>query len=394
MLLLFLACTSTSDPLPKDSASPDDSPNTTDSDPPENTESSPTTSDSEEETRLTFLSPGATAENPVSFLVDASADIVRVAYYAEETWLLGESTDAAGGFPLTYTFTTLGTRAIDAHGYDADGVEVARADTSTTVSDPPGEACLGVWLWYIEGIGSTHEALAQQLADLGVCRIYIKVADGGPDCGTWPELCDDTVPATYQSYGLEAWAWSYNYPGSSSTQAEALRDAVATGYQGYVLDLESEFDGETSTLTSLLSAFKTARDSVSSAADFPIYVTTWGNPNDHGMRVDLMDSYVEAFMPQTYLEVWGSSYMADPEYWVEAGTCEFRSLGATKPVHHILSTEYDEISSDQLDRAILTSGPETSIWRVPGGGTPTSIWNTWEDINWSQSSFADEPDCN
>ena len=67
------------------------------------------------------------------------------------------------------------------------------------------------------------------------------------------------------------------------------------------------------------------------------------------------DQYV---VPQTYLEVWGNTYMNDGL----PGTCEYRSQ---KPVHHIISTEYDEISPQ-----ILNEAWNTSLWRVPGEGTP------------------------
>lgn len=38
------------------------------------------------------------------------------------------------------------------------------------------------------------------------------------------------------------------------------------------------------------------------------------------------------------------------------------------------------------------SGPETSIWRVPGGGTSTRIWDDWAQVDWAPTTF-DEPDC-
>lgn len=261
----------------------------------------------------------------------------------------------------------------------------------------------GVWLWYLEQLAdrgiTSHGQLARRLSDLGVRRIYVKVADGDASCdGSWPEACDESIPDAYHEEGLECWAWSYNYPAGGGTtnagQAAALRAAAEAGYDGYVLDLEVEFDYATTSLEQLLEAFTAARaDAVSDGAiapGWPIYATTWGNPADHGMRVDIIDAYVDGHMPQTYLEVWGDSYMADGALWVQTGTCEYRSLGAVRPVHHILSTEHGRITASQLNGALASSTAESSLWRVPGAEIPEAVWATWEGVDWSMDAFATE----
>lgn len=331
--------------------------------------------------------------NPCTFSATWIGDVGRLRYEADG-WLLGE---ADGTNPeLTYTFSQLGDREVRVVALDAEGAEIADDRRMITVAAPPVEGGLGVWLWYVEGVGMTHAELAARLADLGVARIYVKVADGSADCGTWPELCDSSVAATYRAAGVEPWAWAYVYPGSARSQADALTSAASAGYAGYVLDIEVEFDGASSTLTDVLSAFRDARDAAVAAGTvdggWELRATTWGNPADHDMRVDILDLYVDAHMPQTYVEVWGASYMAAAADWVEAGTCEYRALGATKPVHHIVSSEYGDITSAQIDAFIRASGSETSIWRVPGGGTPTSIWGDWATVDWAPGAF-DEADC-
>ena len=253
---------------------------------------------------------------------------------------------------------------------------------------------LGVWLWYIEGTGYSHQSLAEKLEEMGVDIIYVKVADGSANCTNWPELCDSSIPQIYADHGIEAWAWSYNYPQNELAQAEALTQAFETGYHGYVMDIESEFNGDEENLEAIMQAFFVAKGNIAPPS-WELRVTSWGNPADHGMRVDIIDQYVDAHMPQTYLEVWGNTYMNDADYWVRYGTCEYRSLGVQKPVYHIVSTEYDEISPQILNEAINSSGQFTSLWRVPGEGTPVSIWNTWEQLNWDgnyQSNSVDE-DC-
>ncbi len=245
---------------------------------------------------------------------------------------------------------------------------------------------LGVWVWYVEHTGFTHETLADTLSSLGVKRIYVKVADGVMDTVWWHTIVDEELIETYHSHNMEVYGWSYNYPGSEFGQAVALYQAAETGYDGYVVDVEHQFDGDSANLYNLFSAFhfykQLALDQHIIDTSFKLGVTTWGNPIDHWFRVDVMDPFVDAYFPQTYVEIWGSWYMNNIPFWLDSTYNEYRAIGATKPIHHICATEKDIITVDQIDEFIAASGPKTSLWRVPGGGTPLSIWDTWNQVNW------------
>ena len=250
---------------------------------------------------------------------------------------------------------------------------------------------LGIWLWYIEGTGySSHSALAQDLAAMGVKRVYIKVADGSMSSSAWPEVTDVSVPQAYKAYGIEPWAWSYNYPGNDDAQSDALYYAAKTGYVGYALDIEVEFDGQITALHNIMQAFTQARTDARAAgyasSSFKIYCTSWGNPQDHNMHVEVIDQYVDAHMPQTYVEHWGSSYMNNITATINAGNTEYRSMGCTKPIHHIVSDELDVLTATQINEFIQASGIETSVWRVPGGDVSMNVWNTLEAVNWNYGS--------
>lgn len=262
----------------------------------------------------------------------------------------------------------------------------------STIVNAQSNPCnkLGVWLWFIEGtIFDSHEALADSLANLGVDRIYVKVADGSVNIGVWPEIADEQLVQTYLSAGLEVWSWSYNYPGNPIAQAEALTRAAQTGYQGHVVDVEMEFDGDSSQLADLFSAFQNAQsDAIANqwaGPNFELRCTTWGNPIDHQYRIDVIDQYVDAHMPQTYVEVWGQSFIDNAAFWIQTGNEEYQSLGATKPIHHITTTQLGLMTADDIRTFMDASGNETSIWRVPGGGVPASIWDTWKEVNWEKS---------
>lgn len=232
-----------------------------------------------------------------------------------------------------------------------------------------GAQGVGAWVWTISDEGGTHGALADKLKQYGFTRVYVKIANGP---NMWAEAHDAAIPAAYHARGIQCYAWSYSLPEEYPNQARAITLAQQNGYDGMVLDIETEFDGSTNALTNLMKAYAAAQ-----RPGFPLLATTWGNPRDHNMRVDIIDQYVDAHLPQTYVEEWGEHYMADPARYVRRGTAEYRSLGAKKPIHHIISMERDEVTSEQLGAFLHESGPESSIWRVPGGGVSQNLWSKW-----------------
>lgn len=245
---------------------------------------------------------------------------------------------------------------------------------------------LGVWLWHVEATGFGHKTLAQNLAARNIKRVYVKVADGRVNPDSWPELIDTQLVNDYQQENLEVWAWSYNYTANYELQAAALYEAAKTGYQGYVVDVEMEFDGKAGELDKIFAAFYDSRERAISdgyaSSDFQIYCTTWGNPIDHNYSIESIDPYVDGYMPQTYVEYWGQSYVNNITYWIEEGNKEYESIGATKPIHHLCSTALGVMTPELINEFVAASGPETSLWRVPGGGVPFEVWEDWNQVDW------------
>lgn len=246
---------------------------------------------------------------------------------------------------------------------------------------------LGVWLWRFEQTGQqSHDNLARTISSMGGKRIYVKVADGGYSPSSWPTIADKDLLASYEKENVEAWAWSYNYRGNVEAQARALYEAAKTGYQGFVVDIEIEFNGEDDTLEALMQAFYAERERAIAdgfaSVDFPFYVTTWGNPATHNFRIDIIDDYVDGFMPQTYVEEWAGQHLSAIEACIDEGNAEYASLGATKPLHHIVSTAQEILTAEEITEFFRIAGPETSLWRVPGGGVSTLIWDRWRDVDW------------
>ena len=266
---------------------------------------------------------------------------------------------------------------------------------------------LGAWLWYASRTGKTHTQIADELKAIGVKRIFIKISDGRRSCELYPDVCDASVAALYKARGIEPWTWSYNYPNGAGTgltdtqyyakQAEGLTQSVKYGYVGHVLDIEVEFDGKGQPVEDLMVAFRDARAAAKLAGQAgPTYLmgaTTWGNPKAHAMRVDLIDKYVDFHMPQTYLEEWAngnvaSNFLLEPRKWVDAGNKEYRDLGAKKPIWHIVSTDRNVITKEQLAAFVDAAGPNTSIWSIPDGSeVKFSVLEKWKTLDWSKLTF-------
>ena len=244
----------------------------------------------------------------------------------------------------------------------------------------------GAWIWKIDYTNLSHTQLADKLKALGVKRVYIKVSDGRHEASKFPELNNKHTVEIYKNRGLEVWAWSYNYPDNEAEQATVLTRAAKTGYAGYVLDLEIEFDDKPAALKKLLVAFDQAKKSAVKQgftnSDFKLYCTTWGNPGVHRMSVSTIDKYVDAHMPQTYLEEWNYG-LKDPAAVIRKVNAEYRRMGASKPIHHIASLQRGTLQARQLNEFFVASGAETSLWRVPGHGISMRFWETWGKLDWN-----------
>ncbi len=278
-------------------------------------------------------------------------------------------------------------------------LQEGRAEELETDADaltaPSSGNAMGVWVWYLEGTGySSHSALARDIAATGARRVYLKVADGAYDPAKWPEVDDAAVPQAYKARGLEVFAWAYNYPGNEAAQAKALSRAARAGYQGFVTDVEVEFDRKPAEVRRFFQALSAGRDEARrngwAGPGFKLYACSWGNPKDHGMAVDVMDEYVDAHLPQTYVETWGGTWLSNIANTIAVGTREYRDLGVKKPIFHVVSNERRGISVAQLNTFVAEASKqansgsavnEVSVWRVPNAGS--AIWADLRAIRWN-----------
>jgi hypothetical protein len=94
------------------------------------------------------------------------------------------------------------------------------------------------------------------------------------------------------------------------------------------------------------------------------------------------------------VEQWGASYVNAMEKWIDQGVTDYKKLGATKPIHHIVAHEKElgttgALNATLLNRFITKAGAETSVWRVPGGDVKAKNWETWNKVNWRKDFCSD-----
>ncbi len=267
-----------------------------------------------------------------------------------------------------------------------------------------GESHLGIWVWYLPDTRyETPAKFADYMKEKSIKRAYVKVNDELGNSWFTPYMTKATTDA-FKNKGLEVWAWGYNYPSvftnnsgsvvstSIENQAKAVYNAAKAGYQGYVLDAEMEFNQRPSDFITLCKrAYEYKQQAIRegyATTAFKLYVAPMGNPKDHvylSSNIRNVNQYLDGYMPQTYLEVWGTTYMNSPETWVNQGTKDFKDLGATKPIHHILSDEKGLINSATINKAFKVSGNESSLWRFPNddnASLESTIVGTINAIDW------------
>ncbi len=345
-----------------------------------------------EEYSVTINHPSqGTLGEAVQFSGNTTGNIQNVVI-SVDGWEIANVNTTNGSYNFAYTFNSTGSnRSIVVKAFD-NGDEVARAHSTITINnaDNSVEAGLGVWLWYLDVTSfSSHTQLAGELSSMGVKKIYVKVADGAYDPATWPEVNDQNLVNIYKNAGLDVIAWSYNRPGSERAQADALYYAAKTGYEGFILDVEVEYNNKTTELHTLFQEFETARQDAINAGyatdEFKIGCTSWGNPEDQGMHVEIIDQYVDYHMPQTYTEIW--NVLDNQEYWINRGTQEYRNMGCEKPIYHICAAEEGRITSSQINEYISIAGPNTSIWSIPKANMHSAIWPVLQNVNWNAYEY-------
>lgn len=76
----------------------------------------------------------STTDNPVALFAQGGDQVAKVRYYANDTYLLGTSTNRGGDFPVNYQFNFTGLRSLSAIAYDQNDNVIDRHDRDIRIN--------------------------------------------------------------------------------------------------------------------------------------------------------------------------------------------------------------------------------------------------------------------
>ncbi len=338
---------------------------------------------------LSFLSPSGPVPSPVTFRVHGPDEVAWVRYLVDSSWSAGESSDPSSDFLVSAQFLLEGTRRIDATGYDASNRIVAHARTELEVVPDPSATELGLWIPDVESTGYSGEGLAEQLATLGVGRVYVQAGEGPSSCDEWPAACDSALVSLLRAQQVTPLAWLRAIPEDPEDQALVLFDLGASGYGGVVVHAGPEFEAAPERLHALVLQLVIARTRCTSgginAGDFPILVSIGADPSPYADVIASIEDLADAWVPRI---------AADPAQSaaaVQETICALRSLGVELPVRPVIGFGGLPSTAD-VDAFLEQAGVGSSLAWTPSEGELGEDWSVLDAVDWNRSEFA-ELDC-
>lgn len=232
----------------------------------------------------------------------------------------------------------------------------------------------GAWVWYLSKIRTDY---LDKLVERKVKRIYLKVFDGKSNGQLkptfWDWQCSPEIVQQFQSRGIQVYGWGYHYGTTDiNEQVSKVKQALACGLDGYVLDVEKEVEIRTNhpNVEKLLVALRPL------VKEGTLGYTSFGHPGYHpNIPWKILDRYCDIALPQIYFE----KFTFKPTTPEEVKDCldAHKRLGLTKPILPIWGSESDTVkpaSAAELQE-YLNNSPGSSLWRLPNAGERGEAWN-------------------
>lgn len=232
----------------------------------------------------------------------------------------------------------------------------------------------GIWIWNLSEIRSDYLA---RLVERQVKRVYLKVFDGkfkGKLQPTfWDWQCSAEIVQEFQSQGIQVYGWGYHYGTADvDEQVAKVKQALACGLDGYILDVEEEVKNQT-THPNVEKLLATLRSLVKEGT---LGYTSFGHPGFHpNVPWKMLDEYCDIALPQIYFEKFNFLLTTSEE--VKACLDAHKRLGLNKPILPIWSSESDATKPATAAELqdYLSNFPGSSIWRIPDVGKRGEAWN-------------------
>jgi Putative peptidoglycan binding domain/CHAP domain len=244
----------------------------------------------------------------------------------------------------------------------------------------------GAWIW---NLGKLRTDYLQQLIKSKVKRVYLKVFDGKSQPMFWKHQCSPEIVKRFKSAGIQVYGWGFHYGTSDVTaQISAVKQALDCGLDGYILDLESEVENQ-STHANVERLLSELRPFVKTGT---LGYTSFGHPGFHpNIPWKILDRYCDIALPQIYFEKFGFAPTNEAE--VQACIDAHKKLNLIKPILPIWGSESDtkQPASAREIQSYLNRFPGSSIFLLPHVGESGVAW----DLDYSNqkltTSVTDQP---
>lgn len=233
---------------------------------------------------------------------------------------------------------------------------------ATTTPDSKSPHARGAWIWVLDQL---RQDWVKALSATGCKRLYLKLVDDSSVPKCWPEINKGLI-ANIKAAGFEVWGWGYfgNTTNLDSDAASSnVREAMARGLDGFVFDIEAEFEGRHQDYLKAL--LEKSRPSIPAGK---MAFTSFADRADHpDIPWALLDGLCDLHMPQIYFEEWTLKANETVDSVVAECIDSFKEL--KKPILPIFASEVGArypASTTDLQR-MLDKYPGSSIWRLPQG---------------------------
>ncbi|MBK8294194.1 MAG: peptidoglycan-binding protein [Solirubrobacterales bacterium] len=160
----------------------------------------------------------------------------------------------------------------------------------------------GMWIWYISSSeGGDLTKIIKRARQTGIRTLYVKSGDG---TGTWSQFNKTTIRRFHRA-GLKVCGWQYVYGKKPGREARVSAAAKRRGADCFVIDAESEYEGNYSGADRYIRKLRGAV-----GKRFPIALSTFPYGHYHPAfpySVFLGPGAASANMPQVYWDAIGDT---------------------------------------------------------------------------------------
>ena len=196
-----------------------------------------------------------------------------------------------------------------------------------------------IFLWQVPAVaGGKPAEIADWLKNAGYEGVIVKVADGPwaykPPVIGWSENLSAPLVSALRARGLAVLGYGFLYGANATGEADiAITQVNRYGLDGYVFDVEGQFDGRSNAEANAYAVMSRFRKSCTATPAAFCSWALWRSPRSgatwHPLPVaKAFMQFCDTAMPMVY---WGGETAADALYWLTNSLAQWRQF-TDKPI--------------------------------------------------------------